>query len=126
MSKPFVSVMLAVSAAAATAQEPVVSDNWAAAPINDERLIKRLVRESIEEEKDIAIAQSKAAAIPQRYTASSQPAKAKYERFAERFDDAKVPGCLTGDGLKRQSTFIFSGLLALPFIPIAYLRGKCN
>lgn len=126
MSKQVASVMLAVTAVTASAQEPVVPDNWAAAPINDARLIRRVVRESIEEEKEIAIAQSKAAAIPVRYTVSSQPAKEKYQRFAEQFDEAKVPGCLTGDGLKRQPTFIFQGLLALPFIPIAYLRGKCN
>ncbi|MCG2583089.1 hypothetical protein [Massilia sp. TS11] len=49
-----------------------------------------------------------------------------YARFARRFDEAKVPSCLHPDGLKRQPTFIFGGLLALPFLPIAALRGKCN
>jgi hypothetical protein len=126
MSRHLVAVLLAASLASAQAQEVVISDNWAAAPINDEQLIKRAVRESIAEERDIDIARSKAAAIPVRYSASSQPAIDKYERFGLMFDDAKVPGCLQSDGLKRQPTFIFVGLLALPFIAVAAARGKCN
>ncbi len=126
MSERLLTLLLAASVAHASAQEPIVPDNWAAAPINDDQLIKRAVRASIEEEKALAFAASKAAAIPQRYTASSEPAMDRYERFAVQFDEAKVPGCLTSGGLKRQPTFIFQGLLALPFIPIAYLRGKCN
>jgi hypothetical protein len=126
MSRHLVAVLLAASLASAQAQEVVISDNWAAAPINDEQLIKRAVRESIAEERDIGIARSKAAAIPVRYSASSQPAIDKYERFGLMFDDAKVPGCLQSDGLKRQPTFIFVGLLALPFIAVAAARGKCN
>lgn len=126
MLKQLLCVLLAVSVGAASAQDAVVSENWAAAPINDEQLIKRAVRESIQEEKEIAIAQSKAAAIPVRYFASSHPEMGRYERFAEQFDDAKVPGCLGPDGLKRQPTFIFGGLLALPFLAVAAIRGKCN
>lgn len=41
------------------------------------------------------------------------------------FIEAKVPDCLHSEGLKRQPTFFLTGLLALPFIPIAKLRGKC-
>jgi hypothetical protein len=41
------------------------------------------------------------------------------------FIEAKVPDCLHSDGLKRQPTFFLTGYLALPFIPIAKLRGKC-
>lgn len=126
MSRQFVSIALAITVTSAFAQEAVIPENWAAAPINDDQLIKRAVRASIQEEKEIAAAASKAAAIPQRYTASSEPAMDRYERFAAQFDEAKVPGCLSSQGLKRQPTFIFQGLLALPFIPIAYLRGKCN
>jgi hypothetical protein len=40
--------------------------------------------------------------------------------------DAKTPDCLHADGLKFQPTFIFAGILALPFIGIAALRGKCK
>ena len=45
--------------------------------------------------------------------------------FARQFGEAKVPYCLHGDGLKRQSTYIFSGYVALPFIFVARARGKC-
>lgn len=49
-----------------------------------------------------------------------------YEGFARSMEDARVPDCLHQDGLKRQPTFFLSGYLALPFIAIAKLRGKCN
>lgn len=126
MLKQLLCAVLGASVVTASAQEAVIADNWAAPPRNDEQLIKRAVRESIQEEKAIAIAESKAAAIPVRYTASSEPKIGKYERFAIEFDDAKVPGCLGPDGLKRQPTFIFGGLLALPFLAVAAIRGKCN
>ena len=42
------------------------------------------------------------------------------------FNEAQVPDCLHADGLKRQPTFFLKGILQLPFIPIAYLRGVCK
>jgi hypothetical protein len=107
-------------------QAAVVPENWAAAPPLGKAVIERAIKESFEEEKALAQAQSKAAAIPQRYSASSEPESDKYQRFETTFADAKVPGCLRSDGLKRQSTLIFVGLLALPFIAVAAVRGKCN
>jgi hypothetical protein len=41
------------------------------------------------------------------------------------FDEAQVPDCLHSEGLKRQPTFFLAGYLALPFIAVAKLRGKC-
>lgn len=49
-----------------------------------------------------------------------------YRDFSRRMDEAKVPDCLRPDGLKHQPTYFLAGLFALPFIPIAKLRGKCN
>ncbi|MGV7211298.1 hypothetical protein ACLB1G_25960 [Oxalobacteraceae bacterium A2-2] len=52
------------------------------------------------------------------------------DRFTRQFASAKIPSCLHADGLKFQPTNIGPigvwGIYALPFIPIAYLRGKCN
>lgn len=104
----------------------VIPENWAAPPPPDKSLIRRAARESIEDEKALAVAKSKAAAIPVRYTVSSQPDLDKYEKFETTFSQAKTPGCLQPDGLKHQNTYIFSGLLALPFIAVAAIRGKCN
>lgn len=46
------------------------------------------------------------------------------------FKEAEVPDCLHSEGLKRQPTVIVfipvSGYLALPFVGIAKLRGKCK
>lgn len=118
----------AAFAAPAPEETAVVPPDWASvqAPLPDKAQIRAAVTASIEEEKALALAQSKAAAIPKRYTASSQAEQEKYEKFAQSFDAAKVPGCLKSDGLKRQPTFIFGGLLALPFIAVAAIRGKCN
>lgn len=109
-----------------------LSENWARPVIPPDSVIRRAVRESViderEQEDAAALAASKAAAIPRRYQASSDPdAKLdKYQRFEKGFIEAKVPGCLSKDGLKRQPVILLSGFLALAFVPVAYLRGKCN
>lgn len=51
---------------------------------------------------------------------------AKRDIMTAAFDEAQVPDCLHSEGLRRQPTFFLKGVLALPFIPIAYLRGVCN
>lgn len=54
----------------------------------------------------------------------------EYKKFAEGFANAAVPNCLRPDGLKFQPPRIgvigFSGLLALPFVLVAAVRGKCK
>ncbi len=62
---------------------------------------------------------------PRRYendTMSATP----YDSFGREFSEARVPDCLHADGLKRQPTFFLGGVLALPFIAVAKLRGKCK
>lgn len=52
-----------------------------------------------------------------------------YQEFAQQFSEAKVPDCLHPDGLKRQPPVIgpiaFQYLLAVPFVVLAKVRGKC-
>jgi hypothetical protein len=74
-----------------------------------------------------AIADVLAAEAPSLPTYQSVPAFSvvKSDVMTAAFIEAKVPDCLHSEGLKRQPTFIFTGYLALPFIPIAKLRGKC-
>ena len=52
-----------------------------------------------------------------------------YTAFGAAFTEAKVPDCLREDGLKRQPPrilfFAFQGVLALPFVALAKVRGKC-
>jgi hypothetical protein len=54
----------------------------------------------------------------------------QYKQFANDFAYAKVPYCLGNDGLKFQPPKIgpigFGGLLALPFVVVAKVRGKCK
>lgn len=123
------SVPIAPPSAQGMATAPVpVSENWSAtkAAVPSSFAIRRAVREAMAEEDELAEAASKAAAIPIRYSVGKETGRAKYERFERGFAAAKIPGCFQSNGLKHQSTFIFSGLLAAPFIPIAALRGKCN
>lgn len=64
-------------------------------------------------------------AIPRLHEADTLRAN-QYDRFSRQVEEATVPDCLHADGLKRQPTFFLSGLLALPFIAVAKVRGKCQ
>ena len=59
------------------------------------------------------------------YTTSVAFSAPRSDVMSAAFIEAKVPDCLHSEGLKRQPTFFLTGVLALPFIPIAKLRGKC-
>ena len=111
--------------AQAHASDPVISPNWAqetapARPRIDsarEEAIREAVREDISE-RDYRDTRSEA------FRADGS------EKFGREFEEARVPGCLRPDGLKRQPTgwgpFQLGGLLAAPFILVAKVRGKCN
>ena len=75
-----------------------------------------------------AIADAMAAELPRQSLPQYVPAfsTANSDIMTAAFIEAKVPDCLHSEGLKRQPTFFLTGFLALPFIPIAMLRGKCN
>lgn len=62
---------------------------------------------------------------PRRYEADTIRGNS-YSEFAHQVSEARVPDCLHAEGLKRQPTFFLQGLLALPFIVVAKVRGKCN
>jgi hypothetical protein len=51
---------------------------------------------------------------------------AEADILSAAFDQAQIPSCLHPDGLKFQPTYVFFGLLALPFVAVAKLRGKCD
>lgn len=64
-------------------------------------------------------------AIPRLHEADTLRAN-QYDKFSRQVEEATVPDCLHADGLKRQPTFFLNGLLALPFIAVAKVRGKCQ
>jgi hypothetical protein len=80
-----------------------------------DKVIREAVRETLAEPAE----------NPRRYEADTIRGNS-YTAFAQQVNDARVPDCLHSDGLKRQPTFFLGGLLALPFIAVAKLRGKCN
>ena len=52
------------------------------------------------------------------------------EEFAKQFAYAQIPYCLGNGGLKFQpptiGPIVFGGLLAIPFVLVAKMRGKCK
>ena len=116
-------VLLTVASGAVLAMPAKISEDWASPPPPSRKAIDQAVRETIAEDK------AKEAEVPRRHEADTLRG-GQYDTFAERFDEAAVPGCLRPDGLKRQPTSIgpfgVTGLLALPLVLVAKLRGKCN
>jgi len=85
----------------------------------DEEAIRKAIRETLDEKPD----------NPRLHEADTLRAN-RYDIFARQVDEATVPDCLHADGLKRQPTgigpFRLGGLLALPFVAVAKVRGKCQ
>ena len=120
---------LAVSARAEPPAEPLAPPP-APAPASDAQLPKpvstlrsRISDESIRKAVKETIAETWE--NPRRHENDTISATA-YENFGRDFSEAKVPDCLHADGLKRQPTFFLGGVLALPFIAVAKIRGKCK
>jgi hypothetical protein len=85
----------------------------------DMEAIRKAVRETLDEKPG----------NPRLHEADTLRAN-RYDIFARQVDEATVPDCLHADGLKRQPTgigpFRLGGLLALPFVAVAKVRGKCQ
>ncbi len=137
MSRLFVASLLSVAIATAPltraqAQSvmapvqgaPAVSPNWSIQTAPSDKIVSEAVRETVAEIRK----QEDEEASATRYDTYNvyRHRQNGQQKFEVMFADSKVPGCLQPDGLKRQSTLIFGGLLALPFVAVAALRGKCN
>ncbi|MES2148691.1 MAG: hypothetical protein V4508_02755 [Pseudomonadota bacterium] len=112
--------LMVLQASTGAAPEPVLAVDWAA-PRIDQAVIRQAVRETLVAERD---------AVPARRHENDTLRGDRYQSFAAEFAEARVPDCLHSEGLKRQPTSIgpfgVGGLLALPFVAVAKLRGKCN
>lgn len=103
---------------AACAQAPGAGRALPAAPLRSQLtsdVIKDAVKETLDSDKK-----------ERKQALGTALGAEKYENFSRDFSEAKVPDCLHADGLKRQPTFFLGGLLALPFVLVAAVRGKCN
>jgi len=106
------------AAPAALETPPAVADAGGArktSALPDRAAIQAAVRAVLDEQP----------AIPRLHEPDTLRAN-QYDRFSRQVEEATVPDCLHSDGLKRQPTFFLSGLLALPFIAVAKVRGKCQ
>lgn len=115
--KPIVVTVLltALSSAAWAGDQAAAPPPGAARQRPDEDAIRKAVRETLDENPD----------PPRLHDAGTLRAN-RYDIFARQVDDAIVPDCLHPDGLERQNTFHLAGLLALPFVAVAKVRGKCR
>ena len=75
--------------------------------------------------KAVAETQKKEATPPPHYQSAIAFSSTNTNIMTAAFIEAKVPDCLHSEGLKRQPTFLLGGYLALPFIAVAKVRGKC-
>jgi hypothetical protein len=62
---------------------------------------------------------------PRRHEADTLSVR-PVEKFSKDFANARLPDCLHSEGLRNQPTFFLSGVLALPFIAVAAVRGVCR
>ena len=134
-----VTPQVSVRAAPQAGAEADVPANWADAPAARPALVapvsphapaatSKVIREAVRDVIADDHAADREAPAVRRYATQAPPDR--FQAFAEQFDDARVPDCLHSEGLKRQPTSIgpfgVAGLLALPFVAVAKLRGKCN
>lgn len=113
-----------------------VADPFAPAPAGahpplTDALIHQAIHDTLEEADRQAAAERQAVANKQMQPGVAPGGvayrgRADADILSSAFDEAKVPDCLHPDGLKNQPTFFLAGLLALPFVAVAKLRGKCN
>lgn len=115
-------------AAPRPAPPPALASRTPAAPAAE--LTDKRIREAVA--ATIAAAPDKEDAPANRQEGLRAPTLSaeEYKKFAEGFSNAKVPYCLAADGLRLQPPRIgvigLSGLLALPFVLVAAVRGKCK
>ncbi|HEU4843770.1 MAG TPA: hypothetical protein VFT05_05865 [Burkholderiaceae bacterium] len=120
----------------ARADTAAVADPFAPAPAGahpplTDALIQQAIHDTLEEADRQAAAERQAVANKQMQPGVAPGGvvyrgRAEADILSSAFDEAKVPDCLHPDGLKNQPTFFLAGLLALPFVAVAKLRGKCN
>lgn len=118
-------------AGAAGVADPFAPVSAGAHPPLTDAAIRQAIHETLEEADRQAAAERQAVANKQMQPGVAPGGvvyrgRADADILSSAFDEAKVPDCLHPDGLKLQPTSIFVGLLALPFVAVAKLRGKCN
>jgi hypothetical protein len=136
--------------AAQAAQAVAISEDWAAADRRpaDRRPPSPPARPAIASKRPAlveltdkrikqAVSETIAAAPDKASTPANQPealrgavfSADKVQTFTNQFAYAKVPYCLGQDSLKFQppklGPVIFGGILAIPFLLVAKVRGKC-
>lgn len=124
-------VSATAQAGGSTATDPFAPASIASHPPLTEAVIHEAIHETLMEADRQAAAERQAVANKQMQPGVA-PGGVVYRGNAEAdvlsaaFDQAQVPSCLHPDGLKFQPTYVFFGLLALPFVAVAKLRGKCD
>ena len=135
MRNKTIAVILALQLGSAQAAAPVttaavVPPDWAERTAPRAAMTSKLIKESVTQAIAEHDAEAKQNAEPIRRHEHDTFRGTPQDNFARKMEEAVVPGCLRPDGLKNQPTgigpFQLVGLLALPMVAVAKLRGKCN
>lgn len=122
--RPLILALLMVAQLQAVAQTPapVVPPDWAEENMPASDAMKKAIREGVRE----TLAEEDKSETARRYQRDPRYG-VRYGKFSAELEAAPGrPGCLGPNGLSRQDTSIFGGLLALPFLLVAAVTGKCN
>ena len=112
-------LMVAQLQAVAPPPAPVVPADWAERKVSSPDAMKQAIRDGVRAtlaEEDKADSAHRVTRVATRFGKLSDELDAMPSR----------PSCLGPNGLSRQNTYIFGGLLALPFLVAAAVTGKCN
>lgn len=123
MVKRLILGVLVFSTAAASAQD--LRDPVRDAVLSESQLKAMQAHVDASISKAVAETLKNEALPPPYYQSAVAFSSANTDTMTAAFIEAKVPDCLHSEGLKRQPTFFLTGILALPFIAVAKVRGKC-
>ncbi len=130
MRNETIAVILALQLGSAQAATPVVAPDWAERTATPAAISSKLIKQSVSQAIAEHDAEAKQNAEPIRRHEHDTFRGTAQDNFARKMEEAVVPGCLRPDGLKHQPTgigpFQLVGLMALPMLAVAKLRGKCN
>lgn len=115
-------LMAAQLQAMAQTPAPVVAPDWAEDSAPAPGSMKQAIRDGVRD----TLAEDDKSDVARRYQRDPRYG-VRYGKFSAALEaEPGRPSCLGPNGLRRQNTYIFGGLLALPFLVVAAVTGKCN
>ena len=110
---------LLAAALSAVPVDPLAQTTALSARIRDPGVIRAAVRQAVADD-----------ALQTKGRKETALGADPYSGFADAMEEARVPSCLHPDAMKHQppkiGPVVLGGILALPVLAAAIVRGKCN